>query len=385
MSTKSSSLQQLIRGTPHETHRDRTYFSQEYSRPTTFRNAPDQAGTDDDFGRFASGSGSNQGHAGSSRESGTIYSTPLASTYNSTFSYPPDTSEADPNSILNLLNSKGFTSAVQGSWEEDLLVDQAIPWKQDSQPHQTTDPLSLKGKGRADVSEEEIILSSLSSLQIKDITYLQTLLSLPESDSIQDYLKQGSYSQDIYGVQNTVRTLLREVESGGNEMEEGRVKAVRRLGLVMKHLWGENLDQVQTSSGKGKDKAREFVGMEGEVENASQRNASEWDQDNANRSLFNQHSNLSHPIHVASNYQFLSVESPSLSLVPNSLATAMLSTTLSSQSAQKVSHQDQTPDRQQTERMDVDEKPQELAPFAQFMGQQLEMLKTDKGPKFTVG
>jgi hypothetical protein len=256
-----SALHHFAHGTPFDIHRDLASpsSSNNASTSSSFRQRAWPAasgGTDDDFGRFAeagrwssgaladpSGGASAWSHgssAGTQDEAGA--------------------SSRDGDEVQALLGSTSLSQTIDADWEAELFADQAthvagitLP----SDPPASAAPLaSRKGKDRerssapgdaSPVSSD--LISSLSSLDLSSRAYLATLLSFPPSEAFGDYLARGTYTDDVYGLPEDVRRLLEKAETGSKE--EGREKAVRRLGMVMRHLWGEG------GGAKGSAKAQE--------------------------------------------------------------------------------------------------------------------------------
>lgn len=168
----------------------------------------------------------------------------------------------DGDDIQTLLGSTTLSDAVHADWEAELLAEQASKWSHDinlpSDPPASAQALSsrsdTKGKGRAFTSGDispvsSDLISSLSSLDLNSRSYLKTLLSLPPDEALEDYFSRGTYTDDVYGLPADVQKLFEKAQSGGQSQEEGRAKAVRRLGMVMKHLWGgEEGSQVVDAS-----------------------------------------------------------------------------------------------------------------------------------------
>lgn len=225
------------------------------ARPTSaFRSSPAPAsrrGTDDDWGRFATTS-------------------ILPESSSSAYSYPPplpqqyqhrQEAHQDGADVMALLMSTGMTEAVEEEWEADLMRSQfEHNWKNTMENHVPVDPagsllqditngsslsLQAKGKGRMEggasgqPNEEDVLLSSLSSLSLLDRSYLQSLLALPSDEAISTYLAAGSYADDIYGLtpRKGALEVLHQVIDGTSD-EEGKVTALRRLRMITQHLWG---------------------------------------------------------------------------------------------------------------------------------------------------
>lgn len=366
MSTKSSTFSQLTKSNPYETHRDQSYSSSQYdNRPTSsFRNQPPTgSGSDEDFIGFSSKyTSSNYASTSTSSSSPNNYSTPLSSSFNQSnnqqfgpLNDPQNLNmiiinDSHPNAIMNLLNSNNLNEQISGNYEEDFFQDSGTNWKVKDTSYVPLDPLinssfnTGKGKGKSTllISEEEIILSSLSSLDLKERNYLESLISLPESESILHYLQNNSYTEDIYGVQKKVSELLKLVDSdssGGSQEEAGRVKALRRLGAVMQHVWGRESivgESRRSSAGSSMEidsdpltstsTTSNFSPPINSTSNSNHSNIingrSEWDEDNAARSSSLSFSNrILNPSSRSSNYTtpYLATLDNSLS-IPNPLA-----------------------------------------------------------------
>ncbi|GAA6001365.1 uncharacterized protein JCM10292_007035 [Rhodotorula paludigena] len=175
----------------------------------------------------------------------------------------------DGEELSTLLAGADLVDAVDGDWERELREKQSEPWRVE---HETTLPLDpfassaarrdAKGKGKeralddASPDEEQVrgiaragdmsptsteLLSSLSSLDLADRAYLRTLVSLDPRTAVEDYFSRGSYSDDVWGLPPGVRRLFEKATAaragqGETSVEEGRRRAVRRLGMVFRHM-----------------------------------------------------------------------------------------------------------------------------------------------------
>ncbi|BGP31097.1 hypothetical protein JCM10296v2_002861 [Rhodotorula toruloides] len=157
-----------------------------------------------------------------------------------------------------LAGDESVTDGVHGDWERELEEEQARPWRVAMETTMPSDPfassaalasrsarldaLDGKGKGKAragDMSPTSAdLLSSLSSLDLADKAYLRSLLSLSPVEAFQDYFLRSSYADDVYGLPQGVKSLFEKAarEEDGVQGEEGRTKALRRLGMVLQHL-----------------------------------------------------------------------------------------------------------------------------------------------------
>lgn len=154
----------------------------------------------------------------------------------------------DGEELMALLSGSGLADAVHGNWEAELFEEQR-GWRNEVGATVPVDPAvsDTKGKGRQDPDEE--LMSSLSSLDLASRAYLRTLVALPPDESIAAYLAHNQYTQDVYALPAPVRQLLEAAEQGqpGVTQAEGRKKALRRLEMVMDHLWGANVGEVPTT------------------------------------------------------------------------------------------------------------------------------------------
>jgi len=251
-------LQQFIKGTSYDTHRDQLHQPQAStsSSSSSFRQQSSTTTGEDEFGSFAS--------------------QPIDYTY----SYQPlldgrsyrgrdqlaeqETSrgESQDGAEINALLGGGSSlhDEVDGDWESELFATHQKNHEQDSTlpldpllPSQS--PHDLKGKGRemhqaGDLSPTSAnLLSSLSSLDLSTLAYLRNILSLPPDQAIQRYFETTeSYTEDVWGVTSKIPKEVKEVfenSQGKAEEENGREKAVRRLGMLMKQL---RLDDTVASS-----------------------------------------------------------------------------------------------------------------------------------------
>jgi len=155
--------------------------------------------------------------------------------------------------LSSLLGGGGLVDAVDGEWESELLARQHEPWRVELETRMPLDPFaassSAKGKGRAseagpaqragDMSPTSSeLLSSLSSLDLADKAYLRTLLAQDPTTAFDDYFARGSYTDDVYGLPPAVQRMLDKAAQRDDRVgvEEGRKKAVRRLGMVLRHM-----------------------------------------------------------------------------------------------------------------------------------------------------
>ncbi|GJN89842.1 hypothetical protein Rhopal_002831-T1 [Rhodotorula paludigena] len=168
-----------------------------------------------------------------------------------------------------LLAGADLVDAVDGDWERELREKQSDPWRIEHEATLPLDPFAssaarrdTKGKGKereiddAAASEGQLrgvaragdmsptsteLLSSLSSLDLADRAYLRTLVSLDPRTAVEDYFSRGSYSDDVWGLPPGVRRLFEKATAsqegqGETSVEEGRRRAVRRLGMVFRHM-----------------------------------------------------------------------------------------------------------------------------------------------------
>ena len=245
-------LQQFIKGTSYDTHRDQLHQPQaSTSSSSSFRQQSSSTSTstaEDEFGTFSS--------------------QPIDYTYSyqpllDGRSYVGRESLAEEGSMrgesqdgaeINALlgGSTSLHDQVDGEWESELLASHQKNHEQDSLL--PLDPIlpsqqhthDLKGKGkethqRGDLSPPSAnLLSSLSSLDLSTLAYLRNILSLPPDQAIQRYFETTeSYTEDVWGVTKRLPREVKEVfedAKGMREEENGREKAVRRLGMLIKQL-----------------------------------------------------------------------------------------------------------------------------------------------------
>ncbi|GAA5851928.1 hypothetical protein JCM9279_007027 [Rhodotorula babjevae] len=155
--------------------------------------------------------------------------------------------------LASLIGGGGLVDAVDGEWEHELLARQHEPWRVELESRMPLDPFAAssgaKGKGRATEADpaqragdmsptSSELLSSLSSLDLADKAYLRCLLAQDPAAAFDDYFSRGSYTDDVYGLPPAVQRMLDKAaqrdDQGG--VEEGRKKAVRRLGMVLRHM-----------------------------------------------------------------------------------------------------------------------------------------------------
>jgi hypothetical protein len=118
------------------------------------------------------------------------------------------------------------------------------------------------------------LLSQLSSLDLASKIYLETLLSLPPEQALDNYLSQGTYAEDVWGPPAGAKRIIEATRTETNSDEEGRQKAVRRLGMILKHiaLSGPSAGLAATPAAGGKGKGR---AVEGDVVEVSDSNLHE--------------------------------------------------------------------------------------------------------------
>ncbi|GAA6052246.1 hypothetical protein JCM3770_007398 [Rhodotorula araucariae] len=158
--------------------------------------------------------------------------------------------------LADLLSAGGLLDAVDGDWEQELLARQSESWRVELETAMPQDPFAStsaqndsKGKARAlesaaamrqgDMSPTTTeLLSSLSSLDLADKAYLRTLLSQDPDTVFDDYFARGSYTDDVYGLPSSVKRLFEKAAKTDERIgtEEGRKKALRRLGMVLRHM-----------------------------------------------------------------------------------------------------------------------------------------------------
>ncbi|GAA5868161.1 hypothetical protein JCM8547_003363 [Rhodosporidiobolus lusitaniae] len=286
---------QLAGGTPHSLHRDYASPSSSLPASSAFRSTLASASyaSSADFGAFAGPSTSRQlgGHAQPPALEGAWGAARVEPGGGELIARGAAHEGAE---FAALLGGKGglLTDAVDGDWEAELVERQNEIWRRDNEMKMPADPFassgaraardvdpSGKGKGRAFASSSgnkgdmsptsSHLLSSLSSLDLSSRAYLRTLLSLPPELAIEDYLAHGSYADDVHGLPADVRALFEKAaaqdEGRGDLMVEGRRKAVRRLGMVMRHLQAADMATSALSEQTSKMSLEEFksVGMPG--------------------------------------------------------------------------------------------------------------------------
>lgn len=254
-------LSQFLHGNQHDAHRDYLPDQSTSSSSPSFRHpSRAEAAGDEDFGRFAASSSSSHFAPSSSSPA------QLASSSRYAPSSQP-LSSSDGAAFQALLASTSLSEDVHGDWAKELSVSQTQPWKLEQETSVPLDPtfdfarapvtLSGKGKARAhdngggDTSPTSAeLISSLSSLELRDREYLKSLLAAAPDESVRNYLARGSYADDVYGVTDGVRKVLDQAMEGEGAAEvAGREKAVRRLRMVVQHLWGEDEQATALASG----------------------------------------------------------------------------------------------------------------------------------------
>ncbi|GAA5974666.1 hypothetical protein JCM5350_001238 [Sporobolomyces pararoseus] len=250
----------------------------------------------DEFGSFASSSSANR-----------ITEQPFESSWRPTSDRNrlPEREEFDQTrgsgsdgfEVQSLLNGTGFNEEVDGDWERELLESQRLKHSQDSflpkdPPLPSSTSFARSQAQRVDSSSHlsgdlsptsSELLSSLSSLDLSSLEYLKSLLSLPPEQAVQRYLdsQETNYTEDVWGLPKEVKEVFERAKQAEGDGENGREKAVRRLGMLMKHLQlGTSSEREADTSVdlKGKGRANE-TGLKSSTEkplNAADLARAEW-------------------------------------------------------------------------------------------------------------
>ncbi|GAA6060919.1 hypothetical protein JCM10212_003953 [Sporobolomyces blumeae] len=251
-----SAVRRLIDGPLQLNHRDGAFAgpSSAASASTSsaaFRSRPlGSSSTPDDFGRFASASQTvipNYDHQGST-DRGNEAVAGVAGTRPQGGGRGAD---QDGFEVDALLRGELLADAVDGDWETELFEKHRATAVHDSTLPR--DPLvssasTSKGKGKAAVPGQrpagdlsptsESLLSSLSSLDLSTKAYLRTLLAQSPERAVEAYFEQSQYTDDVWGLPTEVRGVFESARANSETpgQAEGREKAIRRLGMLMKHL-----------------------------------------------------------------------------------------------------------------------------------------------------
>jgi len=175
--------------------------------------------------------------------------------------------------IQSLLGQSSIVEGVDEDWEQELLAIQRKnhsvestlprdPLLSSSTSFSRSQAQHLPGDLSPTSSE---LLSSLSSLDLSSLAYLKTLLSLPPEQAVQRYFDstESNYTEDVWGLPKEVKEVFERAKEGtGKEEENGKEKAVRRLGMLMKHLQLDGTasvvsEAVRDLKGKGRANERE--------------------------------------------------------------------------------------------------------------------------------
>ncbi|GAA5883249.1 hypothetical protein JCM16303_007328 [Sporobolomyces ruberrimus] len=273
-------IQQFIRGTSSTAHRDQLASEPpQASTSSSFRQAAAASTVEDDFGSFLTDSSSSH-----IKERPYESSWNAARTRNEVAERGGDQewrgTKQDGFEIQELLGSDTTLDDTEGDWERELLESQRRNHFVDSSlpldpllPSSSTSRLpdlehsNLPQHLSGDLSPTSAsLLSSLSSLDLSTLAYLRTLLSLPPEQAIQRYFDSttSSYTEDVWGLPRDVKEVFEKGRGadGNVEDENGREKAVRRLGMLMKHLQladtsstpppGQAIFPIGATKGKGK-------------------------------------------------------------------------------------------------------------------------------------
>ncbi|GAA5839467.1 hypothetical protein JCM3766R1_003554 [Sporobolomyces carnicolor] len=172
--------------------------------------------------------------------------------------------------IQELLAGSTLVEKTDADWERELFESQRRSHDVDSSLPR--DPRLASSTSFARSQAQHIpgdlsptsseLLSSLSSLDLSSLAYLQTLLSLPPEQAVQRYFEatDSSYTDDVWGIPQGVRDEFDRFKNAGEAVknldENGKKKAVRRLGMLMQHLeLVEKGHTVAQGDVKGKGKA----------------------------------------------------------------------------------------------------------------------------------
>ncbi|GAA5821902.1 hypothetical protein JCM11251_004770 [Rhodosporidiobolus azoricus] len=272
-------VHQLAQGSQHTLHRDYSLPATSSHSTAAFRS--DASSSSDEFGSFAAQSHYSSLPAPSlpgvfnvawpsARLAGGGGTSTISTTRNSSH---------DGAEVAAFLSdaSVSMFDAIDGHWERELFEKQNEPWRKEMEEATPADPFasataratrdaladSVKGKGKAvfeagmkgDMSPTSSeLLSSLSSLDLSSRAYLRTLVSLPPDLALEDYFAHGLYTDDVYGLPDGVKRLFEKVgagkQDGADKVEEGRMKAVRRLGMVMQHLRASEEAELAQEAGR---------------------------------------------------------------------------------------------------------------------------------------
>lgn len=411
-----SALHHFAHGTPFDLHRDLAPSSsrdQSSSASGSFRQrnwpAP-SGGTDDDFGRFSAAQSTPWSTHGRAPAEG----------WASSMVGGEGSERRDGEDVMALLGSSSVSEQVDSDWEAELMEDQqkraAHDLRMPSDPFASARALAIrtareegessrsasyKGKGPAHdmpmdagrpqttsgdlspVSSE--LISSLSSLDLNSRTYLKSLLSLPPDEALEDYFTRGTYSDDVYGLPADVQQLFEKAQAGGESREEGRAKAVRRLGMVMKHLWNEEGGASQaftasadwsTEAWSMKQRAGDVVlsqgqkGKEQTAEEQTSRDAQQQDGRQIQSPYLQAHQQQMQHQHLVA-----SQRPPILSTCVPPPTETSYRTDFSSQLAREEPRRDPHPHRPE-EKREEEEQDLPLPPFSYFMQRKVEELAT---------
>ncbi|GAA6029774.1 hypothetical protein JCM8097_001043 [Rhodosporidiobolus ruineniae] len=278
-------VHQLAQGSAHSLHRDYASPSSLPASSSAFRSDASSSlhTASDDFGAFASTSHAPAASFGPAARSpfDAFKSSSLPGGGGSVIASRGAVSDGLELAALLTDSAVSLTDAIDGDWEAELRERQEAPWRRELETRMPDDPfaskaaraarqmrqddVSGKGKGRAEESTgvftkkgdmsptSEELISSLSSLDLASSAYLRQLASLPTDLAVQDYLTHGLYADDVYGLPEGVQRLFDKAAQSAGEgvtAEEGRMKAVRRLGMVMQHLRASEAAAVPVEAGK---------------------------------------------------------------------------------------------------------------------------------------
>ncbi|GAA5900237.1 hypothetical protein JCM5296_003017 [Sporobolomyces johnsonii] len=263
-----SQVQQFVHGSGNNLHRDlagpssSSSFPTSHTATTSFRHPSAQSATaDHDLGSFASGpSALSLPFRPAAGPSGATQHDARFAGGVSGGSWGLERGDQHDGAEVGALLGGPLVDAVDGDWEAELLAEQrdkhhaeaTLPIdpfasaeaiaQRDSTSNgkgKAIDPSSTVPTTRGDVSPtSSALLSSLSSLDLSSRAYLRTLLSLDPATAVEDYFSRKSYADDVWGLPDEVKRLFEKARAseGGGDVEEGRQRAIRRLGMLMKHL-----------------------------------------------------------------------------------------------------------------------------------------------------
>lgn len=116
---------------------------------------------------------------------------------------------------------------------EEVSARQSLPWHDKQDSVIPKDPLPA-----------HVIHSPEATYTSADYPFLFDLLSLPEDESMSSYLREHTYTDDVWGLPMAIKQDLDTLKSA-NTNDSAREKALRRLGMLKNHLIAKDFSALE--------------------------------------------------------------------------------------------------------------------------------------------